>query len=73
MDTSGKTILRGYWTSNGRSSENKEIAIYPVEGVGDYILTGELILGGKTYDALSVHINTEEITTGSGWVVLQKK
>jgi len=47
MDTSGKTILRGYWTSNGRSSENKEIAIYPVEGVGDYILTGELILGGK--------------------------
>ena len=22
MDTSGKTILRGYWTSNGRSSEN---------------------------------------------------
>ena len=27
MDTSGKTILRGYWTSNGRSSENKEIAI----------------------------------------------
>ena len=54
-------------------NKNKEIAIYPVEGVGDYILTGELILGGKTYDALSVHINTEEITTGSGWVVLQKK
>ena len=73
MVTQGKTILVGRWTSKYGIDKNIEIASFPVQGIGDYPLIGELTLGGKTYIAVSIHINTMEIPTGSGWIILEKK
>ena len=72
-DATGKIVLVGLWIPKGGNNNNKNIAIFPVEGIGDYPLTGELMLGGKTYEALNIHVNTEDISTGSGWFILQEK
>jgi hypothetical protein len=72
-DATGKIVLAGIWIPKVGTNNNKNIAIFPIEGIGDYPLTGELTLGGKTYEALSIHVNNEDISTGSGWFILQEK
>ena len=73
VDANGKIVLIGLWIPKAGNNNNRNIVVFPIKGIGDYPLTGELTLGGKTYEALSIHVNTEEISTGSGWFVLQEK
>ena len=72
-DATGKIVLAGLWIPKARNNNISNIAIFPIDGIGDYPLTGELTLGGKTYEALSIHVNTEDTSIGSGWIVLQEK
>jgi len=72
-DLDGKTVMVGRWTPKDGTYLNRQIASFPIVGIGDYPLTGELTLGGNTYTAISIHVNTTEILTGSGWIVLQAK